>query len=64
MDLITVDVTAAPQGEARTGAFVEILGDQFTPDAAAQAAGTISYEVLTGLGNRYHRRYVHNGGDG
>jgi alanine racemase len=64
MDLITVDVTAVQQGEARPGAFVEILGDQLTLDDAAQGAGTISYEVLTGLGSRYHRRYVHNGEDG
>jgi alanine racemase len=61
MDLITVDVTSVSQGEARPGAFVEILGDQVTPDNAGQAAGTISYEFLTRLGNRYHRRYVHNG---
>ena len=32
MDLITVDVTAVQQGEARPGAFVEILGDQLTLD--------------------------------
>ncbi|MDA1310916.1 MAG: alanine racemase, partial [Proteobacteria bacterium] len=46
------------------GGFVEILGEQFTPNDAAQAAGTISYEFLTGLGNRYHRHYVNNAGDG
>lgn len=64
MDLITVDVTAVPQDAARPGGFVEILGEQFTPNDAAQAAGTISYEFLTGLGNRYHRHYVNNAGDG
>jgi alanine racemase len=28
-----------------------------TVDAVAGAAGTIGYEVLTGLGRRYHRVY-------
>jgi len=27
-------------------------------DDVAEAAGTIGYEILTGLGRRYHRRYV------
>ena len=61
MDLITVDVSAAPPAEARPGAFVEVLGDRFTPDDAAAAAGTISYEILTGLGARYQRDYVRAG---
>jgi alanine racemase len=58
MDLITVDVTNAPPGDAVPGAFVELLGDQVTADDAAGAAGTISYEFLTGLGRRYHRHYT------
>lgn len=58
MDLITVDVSEVPAESARPGAFVEILGGRFTPDDAANAAGTISYEFLTGLGKRYHRTYT------
>lgn len=58
MDLITVDVTNAAPADARPGNFVEILGEQVTPDDAARAAGTISYEFLTSLGKRYHRHYV------
>jgi alanine racemase len=27
-------------------------------DDAARAAGTIGYELLTGMGLRHHRRYV------
>lgn len=64
MDLITVDVTAAPVNEARPGAFVELLGDRFTPDDAARAARTIPHEFLTGLGRRYHRRYARGATDG
>lgn len=58
MDLITVDVTGVPPAEALPGAFVEVLGPTVTPDAAADAAGTIGYELLTSLGRRYVRHYV------
>lgn len=58
MDLITVDVTDVPPSEALPGGFVEVLGPAVTPDAAADAARTISYELLTGLGRRYVRHYL------
>ena len=58
MDLITIDITEAPPGAIRPGTLLEIIGDHFTPDDMAEAAGTISYEILTGLGQRYHRIYV------
>ncbi|GHD49743.1 alanine racemase [Thalassobaculum fulvum] len=61
MDLITVDVTDVPPVEAVPGAFVEVLGPAVTPDAAADAAGTIGYELLTSLGRRYVRHYVGTG---
>ncbi len=58
MDLITVNVTEVSPAEAQPGAFVEVLGPTVTPDAAADAAGTIGYELLTSLGRRYVRHYV------
>ncbi len=58
MDLISVDVTDLPEVEARPGAFTEVLGPTVTPDAAADAGGTIGYELLTALGRRYVRHYV------
>ncbi len=58
MDLITVDVTAAPPRAARPGRWVELLGPRHGVDALAAEAGTIGYEVLTALGRRYHRAYV------
>ena len=58
MALITVDVTDVPSAEAFPGAFVEVLGPSVTPDDAADAAGTIGYELLTSLGRRYARHYV------
>ncbi|MGK2740044.1 alanine racemase [Tepidicaulis sp. LMO-SS28] len=57
MDLITADVTALPEEAVQAGMMAEILGTTLTVDHLATAAGTIGYEVLTRLGNRYHRSY-------
>lgn len=58
MDLIAADVSATdPEPEALT-----ILGPRQGVDALAEAAGTIGYEILTGLGPRYRRRYTGAGG--
>lgn len=61
MDMIMVDVTDLPESVARPGAFAELLGPEMHPDAMADAAGTISYELLTSLGTRYERRYIDTG---
>ncbi|WP_316977460.1 alanine racemase [Shumkonia mesophila] len=58
MDLITLDVTAVPEAQCRPGSLVDLIGPHNDIDAVAGTAGTISYEILTGLGRRYHRRYV------
>ena len=58
MDLTLFDVTELGPGAVATGDHVELFGENITIDEAAAAAGTISYELLTGLGRRYHRRYV------
>ncbi|MCA1493518.1 alanine racemase [Sinorhizobium alkalisoli] len=57
MDSITVDVTALPDGALSLGSLVEVFGPHQTLEDVAEAAGTISYEILTGLGRRYDRRY-------
>ena len=57
MDLLAIDVTALPEGAARRGELVTLIGDAITVDDVASAAGTIGYEVLTSLGRRYHRVY-------
>jgi alanine racemase len=58
MDLITVDITHLGQDPAE----VEILGPHQGIDRLAEAAGTIGYEILTGLGSRYRRRYAGGAG--
>ncbi len=57
MDSLTLDVTALPPGALRGGSLVELIGPHQTLEALAADAGTISYEILTGLGTRYHRVY-------
>ncbi|MCI9878558.1 MULTISPECIES: alanine racemase [Methylobacterium] len=56
MDLIIIDVTDAP--EVRRGATATLIGEGLDVDAVGRAAGTIGYEILTGLGSRYVRHYV------
>jgi alanine racemase len=56
MDLTTVDITNCP--EIRAGDEATIIGKGITADDIARLAGTISYEILTGIGNRVARVYV------
>jgi alanine racemase len=58
MDLMTIDLTDVPPESARRGARVELLGDHVTVDDVARWAGTIPYEILTGLGSRFARLYA------
>ena len=58
MDTLTIDVTDISTDVAIPGAMVELMGDHVSVDTLASAAGTISYEILTGLGYRWLRRYV------
>jgi alanine racemase len=62
MDLATVDVSHLPEYRVHPGVAVEILGPRISADELASRAGTIGYEVLTGLGPRIRRQYI--GGDG
>ena len=57
MDLTMFDVTDAPEGAVRAGDFIELFGPNMPVDAVARAAGTIGYEILTSLGQRYSREY-------
>jgi alanine racemase len=54
MDLIGIDVSALKEVPDT----VELLGMHQLVDTLGDAAGTIGYEILTSLGNRYERRYV------
>jgi alanine racemase len=58
MDLIALDVTDFPDWQARAGMWVELFGPNLSIDLAAEAAGTIGYELLTGLSRRAERDYL------
>lgn len=58
MDLITVDVTDVPPGVARAGEFAKLIGEGLSIEDAGYAAGTIGYEILTRLGQRFQRVYT------
>jgi alanine racemase len=54
MDLITADISHLPE-EPTT---LQLLGTHQSVDDVADFAGTIGYEILTSLGNRYARTYL------
>jgi alanine racemase len=60
MDLTIFDVTDIPPTEIRAGDYVELFGPNIPLDEVARAAGSIGYELLTGLGLRYERRYIYS----
>lgn len=57
MDYITLDVSKVPEDRVRPGSVVELIGPHHSIDSLAGEAGTVAYEILTGLGNRYTRVY-------
>lgn len=58
MDLINIDVTHIPPEYVSLGTEVEIIGENCTPDIIASNCGTLAYEILTNIGNRYSRVYL------
>jgi alanine racemase len=55
MDLLAVDITDAADLHPRRGDYITLLGAGIEIDQFAQWSRTISYDVLTRLGHRYHR---------
>ncbi len=56
MDMCMVDVTDIP--EAQEGDEVIVFGPELPPGQLAQWAGTIPYEIMTGISQRVKRVYV------
>jgi alanine racemase len=63
MDLLTIDVSGVEGRPVCAGDEVELFGGAVSIDEIAEAADTISYELLTRLGRRVERRYVDDAGD-
>ncbi len=55
MDMIAVDVSNIPT--INQGDYIELFGSNISISEVANHAGTIDYELLTGLGRRYERLY-------
>jgi alanine racemase len=58
MDCINFDISTLPAELQKIGTKIELLGDNITVDKIATQADTISYEILTNLGNRFKRIYI------
>lgn len=58
MDSMTIDISSLPSDALGLGSLVELIGPDQTLEDIAGDAGTIAYEILTGLGQRYHRQYI------
>lgn len=58
MDMATLDVSAIADDQLSRGTPVELIGPHSPISEVAKKAGTIAYEILTSLGNRYDRRYI------
>jgi alanine racemase len=57
MDMMAVDVTTVPVDLCQRGTRAELIGRNIAIDETAEWAGTISYELLTRLGQRFTRLY-------
>ena len=60
MDLIAIDIRGLRRDEVGVGVPGDVIGPTIGVDEVAAAAGTISYEIFTGLGSRPARLYVHS----
>lgn len=58
MDLAVLDATKVPDAVCKRGAEVEFFGDTISVEDVAEAANTMSYEILTGISPRVPRAYV------
>lgn len=58
MDSLTLDISALPDGRVGPGTLVDLICPELPVDVVARMANSIGYEVLTNLGQRYHRQYV------
>jgi alanine racemase len=58
MDTITIDISDLPEGRVGEGSLIDLADPRHGVDDIASRAGTIGYEILTSLGNRYSRAYL------
>jgi len=59
MDMVSIDVSSVPEHLRTPDLRIEFICRQQPVDMLAEAAGTIGYEIFTGLGRRIKRVYRH-----
>ena len=57
MDLVTLDLSNFQKKDVKINNRIEIINDQNNINKICVNIGTIPYEILTNLGNRYSRKY-------
>ena len=57
MDWMSIDVTEVPESLIYPGSFITLLGESLTIDHVAKLGNTTSYDLISGLGSRFHRYY-------
>ncbi len=58
MDYTAFDVSDIPDQILENTGYIELFGHNIRLDDAARAAGTIGYEFLTSIGQRYYRNHI------
>lgn len=58
MDSITLDASAVPPERLAPGTLLDLIGPHCDVDTLAAEAGTVGYELLTRLGERFMRHYT------
>ena len=58
MDFCVVDLSDFDDDMPVTGDYLQLIGPEYTLDQLAECAGTISHEILTGLGKRPLWEYI------
>jgi alanine racemase len=58
MDMTLIDLTDLGADLPAAGEMAEVLGPNIPVDELGDIAGTIGYEILTGLKGRYSRSYI------
>ena len=56
MDSFTIDISKCSH-DLKVGMYVDIINEEHKVDKFAKKCKTISYEVLTSIGNRVYRNY-------
>src|SRR3546814_7695991 len=61
LPIFTIDIGGLAGDAIAEGDFVELLGPSQSLEDVARHAGTIAYDILTGLGPRHARFAIENG---